>query len=175
MSWHGGTFHRSGISWGEATSHCWNHLTGQRASKMVLWLFSVVSLNKLLTNSWVTSGLMYHDAHVTTVKCHTRSGAAIPTPLNLYALGFHGSALIPSSWGQHGAHLGPTGPRWAPCWPHELCYLGPILHTCMINWNGIALQMWHLLQLKSTMLCINDTGVTSVAWFLRPIMLCLTL
>ena len=23
-----------------------------------------------------------------------------------------------------GAHLGPTGPRWAPCWPHELCYLG---------------------------------------------------
>ena len=26
--------------------------------------------------------------------------------------------------GQHGAHLGPTGPRWSPCWPHELCYLG---------------------------------------------------
>ena len=25
---------------------------------------------------------------------------------------------------QHGAHLGPTGPSWAPCWPHELCYLG---------------------------------------------------
>ena len=29
-----------------------------------------------------------------------------------------------SSWDQHGAHLGPTGPRWAPCWPHEACYLG---------------------------------------------------
>ena len=29
------------------------------------------------------------------------------------------------SWGQHRADLGPTGPRWAPCWPHELCYLGP--------------------------------------------------
>ena len=29
-----------------------------------------------------------------------------------------------SSWGQHGAQLGPVGPRWAPCWPHELCYLG---------------------------------------------------
>ena len=28
------------------------------------------------------------------------------------------------SWGQHGAHLGPTGPRWVPCWPHELCHLG---------------------------------------------------
>ena len=24
-----------------------------------------------------------------------------------------------SLWDQHGAHLGPTGPRWAPCWPHE--------------------------------------------------------
>ena len=24
--------------------------------------------------------------------------------------------------GQHGANLGPVGPRWAPCWPHEPCY-----------------------------------------------------
>ena len=33
-----------------------------------------------------------------------------------------------------GAHLGPTGPRWAPCWPHKLCYLGwrwsNLRHTC---------------------------------------------
>ena len=29
-----------------------------------------------------------------------------------------------SSWGQHGAHLGPVGPRWAPCRPHESCYQG---------------------------------------------------
>ena len=32
------------------------------------------------------------------------------------------------SWGQRGAHLGLTGPRWAPCWPHELCYLGRLYH-----------------------------------------------
>ena len=31
----------------------------------------------------------------------------------------------------HGAHLGPTGPRWAPCWPHELCYLG---HSHLLCW-----------------------------------------
>ena len=31
---------------------------------------------------------------------------------------------LQSSWGQHGAHLGPVGPRWAPCWPHEPCYQG---------------------------------------------------
>ena len=29
-----------------------------------------------------------------------------------------------SSYGQHGAHLGPVGPRWAPLWPHETCYQG---------------------------------------------------
>ena len=31
---------------------------------------------------------------------------------------------IASSWGQHGAHLGPVGPRWPPCWPHKPCYKG---------------------------------------------------
>ena len=29
-----------------------------------------------------------------------------------------------NSWGQHGVHLGPVGPKWAPCWPHEPCYQG---------------------------------------------------
>ena len=24
----------------------------------------------------------------------------------------------------HRAHLGPVGPSWAPCWPHEPCYQG---------------------------------------------------
>ena len=24
----------------------------------------------------------------------------------------------------YGACLGPVGPRWAPCWPHESCYQG---------------------------------------------------
>ena len=33
-------------------------------------------------------------------------------------------SLIARFMGQHGAHLGPTGPRQAPCWPHEPCYLG---------------------------------------------------
>ena len=34
--------------------------------------------------------------------------------------------LIARFMGPHGAHLGPTGPRWAPYWPHELCYLGTL-------------------------------------------------
>ena len=27
-------------------------------------------------------------------------------------------------WGQHRTHLGPVGPRWAPCWPDKPCYQG---------------------------------------------------
>ena len=34
--------------------------------------------------------------------------------------------------GQHGAHLGPVGPRWAPCWPHESCYQGR--QSCSTGW-----------------------------------------
>ena len=37
------------------------------------------------------------------------------------------SKLLPwlqGSRDRHGVRLGPTGPMWAPCWPHELCYLG---------------------------------------------------
>ena len=26
-------------------------------------------------------------------------------------------------WDQYGVHLGPTGPRWAPCWSHQPGYL----------------------------------------------------
>ena len=37
---------------------------------------------------------------------------------------FSGKPWEQGSWGKHLAHLGPTGPRWAPRRPHELCYLG---------------------------------------------------
>ena len=41
-----------------------------------------------------------------------------------------------SSWGQHGAHLGPVGPRWAQCWPHEPCYQGMVTPVqLMLPWN----------------------------------------
>ena len=42
---------------------------------------------------------------------------------NLEPLSLNGQSHI-GSWGQHGAHQGPVGPRWAPCWPHEPYYLG---------------------------------------------------
>ena len=43
-----------------------------------------------------------------------------------------------NSWGQHGAHLGPVGPRWAPDWPHGPCYKGmPVMVKCevyIVSW-----------------------------------------
>ena len=53
--------------------------------------------------------------------------------------------LIARFWGQHGAHLGPTGPRWAPCWPHEPCYLG-------LDWPYIQTYLFLLLQLCTYLL-----------------------
>ena len=43
--------------------------------------------------------------------------------------------LIAKFMGPTWAHLGPTGPRWAPCWPHESCYLGMYVpDTGIIIW-----------------------------------------
>ena len=65
-----------------------------------------------------------------------------------------------SSWGQHGAHLRPTGPRWAPCWPHEPCYLGKLKgqsNLCcsrtaareLLKWLGPILMKGEMIKLKN--------------------------
>ena len=46
------------------------------------------------------------------------------------------------SWGKHGAQLGPTGPRWIPCWPHELCYLGNIYDVQGNGFNLLCRMIW---------------------------------
>ena len=35
----------------------------------------------------------------------------------------------------HGASMGPTGLRWAPCWPHEPCYLGRHIWLIAAAWQ----------------------------------------
>ena len=52
-------------------------------------------------------------------------------------------------WGQHGAHMGPTGPRWAQCWPHEPCYLGQCL------WVDIVIKC-------DTILCITSGVIYNI-------------
>ena len=68
---------------------------------------------------------------------------------------------LQSSWGQYGAHLGPLGPRWAPCWPHEPCYLGQL---CMgyFHCNERYFHQW-----KKFPLLIITVLVTWASWLLR--------
>ena len=44
---------------------------------------------------------------------------------------------LQGSWGQHGAHLGPVGPRWTSCWPHEPCYQGTLKFQLFIQCSTI--------------------------------------
>ena len=49
----------------------------------------------------------------------------------------HENPRYQGSWGQHGVHLGTSGRRWAPCWPHKLCYLGRYLEPVIRdNWHS---------------------------------------
>ena len=62
-----------------------------------------------------------------------------------------------SSWGQHGAHLGPVGPRWAPCWPHEPCYQGLLASERFVK---ITLMYTSLMEhRKSTKLTYFDCDI----------------
>ena len=67
------------------------------------------------------------------------------------------------SWGQHGAHLGPVVPRWAPWWPHWTLLSGmslndtpqrkhvgtnprihlPLLYSTCVNLEKCSLQWRH--------------------------------
>ena len=47
------------------------------------------------------------------------------------------TSFMGPTWGPSGA----TEPRWAPCWPHELCYLG----NCRLydyGWEGMLARVW---------------------------------
>ena len=48
-----------------------------------------------------------------------------------------------SSWGQHGAHLRPTRPKWAPCLSHELCCLGNYLRDWQRHSWQLSSRLFH--------------------------------
>ena len=54
----------------------------------------------------------------------TRGSWITKSSLQGIAAQFSTDEEVHGSWGQHEAHRGPTGPRWARCWPPEICYLG---------------------------------------------------
>ena len=68
------------------------------------------------------------------------------------------SSRYQSSLGQQDVDLGPTGPRWDPCWPQELCYLGsetvacftvtPYIDSTWLNWKTSSCRPIDLLSLS---------------------------
>ena len=70
------------------------------------------------------------------------------------------------SWGQHGAHLGPTGPRWAPSWPHELfCYLGSSLIWGLVVASFITVRI-------NKIMTVNVCNSGMFVWKLQLLALC---
>ena len=67
------------------------------------------------------------------------ASSAIVNPLITWKHNSPVSENLPDSK-VHGANMGPVGPRWAPCWPHEPCYytcVDPIImfvfDSCLFN------------------------------------------
>ena len=63
------------------------------------------------------------------------------------------STLIARLMGQHGVHLGPIGLRWAPCWPHEFCFLG--IHTLRPEQNGRSMGNIYICSQKGNLEAIH--------------------
>ena len=53
----------------------------------------------------------------------------------LYSLMILSKPPLIYSPSQQGAHLGSTGPRWAPYWPHESCYQRCSFSECSLRYS----------------------------------------
>ena len=81
-------------------------------------------------------------------KAVSHEDDSIPIPASkAHILNIYCKPRYQIPWGQHGAHLGPVGPRWAPCWPHGPCYQGWRLDSVFFNprqkvcW--LSLKFWY--------------------------------
>ena len=92
-----------------------------------------------------TSNIQVANERKGRTEISKRGERSVTTPGYDYSM--HQTLSLPREqglWGQHGAHLGPTGPRWAPRWPHELCYLGgPLIPTSIKTWPTECLSWRH--------------------------------
>ena len=78
-------------------------------------------------HKYITSIVWFNNADIPFGK-----GNAITA---IYALSKSHSPDSKVDGGQHGAHLGPVGPRWAQCCPHQPCYHGLFPNeVCYLSW-----------------------------------------
>ena len=97
------------------------------------------------------------------------------------------------SWDQHGSHLGPVGPRWAPCCPHEPCYQGGLVtipsmtasnfdvFMLALQWSTVGLLlMWEERQLHkqrpitSLMISTRSSVPVGLHWLGTTASTCIT-
>ena len=117
---------------------CSRYLSLIWLSKLLIHYWNPISQEPVSTNVIIA----FHHTHVdrgyisvqnktACVRCSssTRYAASIASTLD----NCQRNPRKQSSWGQHGAHLGPVGPRWAPCWPNEPCYQGILKVSCMYD------------------------------------------
>ena len=78
------------------------------------------------------------------------------------------ATLKANSWGRHGTHLGPTGPRWAPCWPHEFCYLGTDASDDMILTVNHGWLLTFLVEIYIRGLFYWQSIHAIMAWIMLP-------
>ena len=105
---------------------------------------------------WIPNSLWPRDA----IWCH----GSWSTLIHVMA---HCLPWEQGSWGQHGAHLGPTGPMWAPCWPHEHCYLGDYQLRFNVNKTFMETLKWTIVRL-SWCHCSNREGYAWKSTVLKP-------
>ena len=107
------------------------------SSKPFIWInVGILSIGPLETNfSEILIKIQIISFKERYLKLSTAKWWPFWLSLNVLKLGGINSTsqIAFSSWGQHGAHLGPVGPRWAPCWPHEPCHQGCFSSTS-ISW-----------------------------------------
>ena len=70
---------------------------------------------------------------------------------------------LQGSWCQNGAHLGPTGPRWAPCWPHKPCYLP----DSMVHGANMG-PIWGRQDPGGPHVGRTNLAISLIAWFMGP-------
>ena len=130
-TWHRVVVVRPGYSRAHTNTHAHdNCIVGRRT-------FHIICQIKKLNFSPVTQGKNAHN--ISQEICSTFALCFVllsfvscwfnQIPLNRHHRCWAVARLQPypryqSPWGQHVAHLGPVGPRWAPCWSHEPCYQG---------------------------------------------------
>ena len=106
--------------------------------KSLLWLLSLICLRCHL----------YLTQYMKRISNSSPTSCAIYGQRNL----FQSLSCLPrwqSSWGQNGANLGPIGPRWAPCWLHEPCYLGILFQELQkMHLHFLHTRMWQKFEIN---------------------------